>query len=147
MPPHVLRWVNGERLLIAGRAFWFYLGKIFWPSNLMLMYPRWNISATAWWQYLFPIAAVLLFVVAWILRPRRWLMAGLLFFTIMALPFLGFHSMRIFRFQFVADHFQYLPIIGIIVPVSAGAAMLLSRLRGRQRAAGYGLCLSLRMPP
>src|ERR1700737_3734710 len=132
-----------ERLLIAGRAFWFYVGKIFWPSNLMLMYPRWKISSTVWWQYLFPIAAVTLFAVAWMLRQRwRWLFASLLFFAAMALPFLGFHSMRIFRFQFVADHFQYLPIIGIIFPVSAGATMLLSCLRGWHRTVGYTLCFS-----
>src|ERR1700682_2884050 len=81
-----------ERFLIAGRAFWFYLGKIFWPSNLMLMYPRWNISPTVWWQYLFPILAVAFFAFGWVLRRRwRWLFAGLLFFTAMALPFLGFH--------------------------------------------------------
>jgi tetratricopeptide (TPR) repeat protein len=133
-----------ERLLIAGRAFWFYLGKIFWPSNLMLMYPRWNISPTVWWQYLFPIAALTLLTIAWALRRRwRWLLAGMLFFTAMALPFLGLHSMRIFRFQFVADHFQYLPIIGIIVPAAAGAATLLNRLRGWQRITGYTLCFSL----
>jgi tetratricopeptide (TPR) repeat protein len=133
-----------ERMLIAGRAFWFYLGKIFWPSNLMLMYPRWNISPTVWWQYLFPIAALALLIIAWALRRRgRWLLAGMLFFTAMVLPFLGFHSMRIFRFQFVSDHFQYLPIIGVIVPASAGAAIWLNRLRGWPRTVGYGLCLVL----
>jgi tetratricopeptide (TPR) repeat protein len=60
----------------------------------------------------------------------------------MMLPFLGFHSMRIFRFQFVADHFQYLPIIGIIVPLAAGSTIWLSRLRGWQRTVGYTLCFS-----
>jgi len=133
-----------ERFLIAGRAFWFYLGKIFWPSNLMLIYSRWNIDSTAWWQYVFPSAALVFVAAAWALRRRwPWLLAGLLFFTVMVLPILGFHSMRIFRFQFVSDHFQYLPVIGIITPVSAGAAMFLNRLRGRQRTIGYGFCLAL----
>lgn len=133
-----------ERLLIAGRAFWFYLGKIFWPSNLMLMYPRWNINSMAWWQYMFPIAAFVLFAVAWALRRQvRWLLVSLVFFTVMMVPFLGFFSMRIFRFQFVSDHFQYLPIIGIIVPAAAGAALLLSKLRRWHRTLGYGFCLAL----
>jgi protein O-mannosyl-transferase len=133
-----------ERFLIAGRAFWFYLEKIFWPSNLMLMYPRWNIGSTVWWEYLFPVGAIVLIAFAWALRRRwRWMLAGLLFFTAMELPFLGFHSMRIFRFQFVADHFQYLPIIGVIVPVAAGSTVLLDRLRGWQRIAGYTLCFAL----
>src|SRR5215831_7260190 len=35
-----------ERILVASRAVWFYLSKIFWPSNLTFIYPRWNISPT-----------------------------------------------------------------------------------------------------
>ena len=34
-----------DRCLIAGRAFWFQLGNLLWPSNLMFVYPRWEINA------------------------------------------------------------------------------------------------------
>ncbi|HEV2045732.1 MAG TPA: tetratricopeptide repeat protein [Chthoniobacterales bacterium] len=133
-----------DRFLIAGRGFWFYLSKLFWPSNLVLIYPRWNVSAMIWWQYLFPIAALCFFAVAWALRQRwRWLWAGLLFFVVMLLPMLGFFNVSFFRFSFVADHFQYLASIGIITPVSAGGAFLLTRLRGWHRTMGYGFCLAL----
>ena len=130
-----------QRLLVAGRAFWFYLDKIFWPSNLCFMYPRWKVNSSEWWQYASPIAALFLFGLAWQLRARwRAPLAGLLFFVATLLPLLGFFNVSFFRFSFVADHFQYLPIIGIITPVSAGAVLLLNRFGRWQQLLGYGFC-------
>src|SRR5204863_830700 len=40
------------RLAGAGIAAWFYLGKALLPLNLNLIYPRWNINATAPISYL-----------------------------------------------------------------------------------------------
>ena len=34
----------GERCLIAGRALWFYAGKLAWPVQLTFIYPRWNLE-------------------------------------------------------------------------------------------------------
>lgn len=117
-----------DRLLIAGRAFWFYVGRIFWPANLRMFYPRWTIDPSVWWQYLFPTAAVALFAAAWRLRRRcRWLWTALLFFFLTLIPFLGFFDVRMFRFQFVSEHFEYLPIMGVVVPLSAGVAITLHR--------------------
>jgi protein O-mannosyl-transferase len=133
-----------QRLLVAGRAFWFYLGKTFWPSNLSFIYPRWKVNSGEWWQYLFPFAALILFAVSWRLRTRwRAPLAGLLFFVATLVPLLGFFNVSFFRFSFVADHFQYLPIIGIITPVSAGAILLLNRFGRMQQLLGYGLCVAL----
>ncbi len=133
-----------DRVLIAGRAFWFYLGKIFWPADLMLIYPRWHISAAIWWQYLFPAAALLLLLVAWMIRRQwRWLFSSLLFFTLMLVPILGFFNLRLFTFSFVSDHFQYLPIIGVVTPIAAGLATLQARWGDRRQMAGYGFCLVL----
>src|SRR6266516_5556794 len=36
-----------ERLIIAGRAIWFYLGKLVWPHPLIFIYPSWEIYS---WQ-------------------------------------------------------------------------------------------------
>jgi tetratricopeptide (TPR) repeat protein len=133
-----------ERLLIAGRAFWFYLTKSLWPSDLLFIYPRWDANSHAWWQYLFPVAAVCLFAVAWVLRKRwSWLFAGLLVFGAILFPTLGFFNVVFFRLSFVSDHFQYLAILGIIVPLSAGGAMLLRRFEGAYRFAGYALVFAL----
>ena len=126
-----------DRFLIAGRLFWFYLGKIFWPADLIMIYPAWTISASVWWQYIFPVAALTLFVAFWLIRKKsRAPLAGLLYFTLILFPMLGFFNQSYYmgdlgRHSAIlrADHFQYLAIIGIIVPVCAGAAILWNRIR------------------
>ena len=133
-----------ERCLLAGRVIWFYLGKLFWPADLNFYYPRWQVSQTVWWQYLFPAAALLLVVGLWMLRGRwRGPLAGLLFFVVMLFPVLGFVSVYYFTYSFVADHFQYLASLGVIALVSAGVAMLLGRWRLWHRPVGYAVCLTL----
>jgi tetratricopeptide (TPR) repeat protein len=110
-----------ERFLIAGRAIWFYLGKIFWPVDLSFIYPRWQISQTVGWQYLFPVAALLLLGGLFFLR-RQWRgpLAALLFFVGTLFPALGFFNVYPFRYSFVADHFQYLASLGPLTLLAAG---------------------------
>ena len=112
-----------ERCLIAGRAFWFYLGKLCWPHPLVFIYPRWQVDSGVWWQYLFPAAALALGAALFALR-RRWRapFAVFLFYGIALFPALGFVNVYTFRFSFVSDHYQYLAGIGPIVLVSALAA-------------------------
>ena len=122
-----------ERFLIAGRASWFYLGKLFWPANLVFVYPRWQVSQTVWWQYLYPGAALLLLgALSW--QQRRWRgpLAGLLFFGGTLFPALGFFNVYPFRFSLVADHFQYLAGLGPIVLVAAGISTLFGSFRVRR---------------
>jgi protein O-mannosyl-transferase len=130
-----------ERCLIAGRAFWFYLSKLFWPSNLIFIYPRWQITSSALWQYVFPAAALLLAVFLWARRKKnRGPFAALLFYAAMLFPALGFFNVYPFVFSFVADHFQYLASIGIFAFVAAGGHFLL-RHRPQYRGAVVGLSL------
>ena len=117
-----------DRCLIAGRAFWFQLGKLFWPSNLTFVYPRWDINAEVWWQYLFPIGVLALLVILWSLR--RWSrapLAGALVYILLLLPSLGFLNIYFFVYSFVADHWQYLACLGIIVPCASGITLLAAR--------------------
>jgi len=133
-----------QRGLIAGRVIWFYLGKLFWPGELIFFYPRWHVSQAVWWQYLFPLAAILLFLAFWRLR-RRWRgpLAALLFFVGTLFPALGFCNVYPFLFSFVADHFQYLASLGVITLVSAAAVLLLARWGLWGRVVGYAMCLLL----
>ncbi|MGA2508554.1 MAG: tetratricopeptide repeat protein [Chitinispirillaceae bacterium] len=104
-----------ERCYIAGRAFWFYLSKLFWPADLTFIYPRWDVSQATGWLYLFPIATIVLAGILWALRNRwRAPLAAFLYFTATLFPVLGFLNVYPFRFSFVADHFQYLAAIGPI---------------------------------
>ena len=133
-----------ERFLIAGRAVWFYLGRLLWPGNLIFIYPRWHVSQTVWWQYLFPAMALVAAVALWTLRGRsRAPLAAMLFFVGTLFPVLGFFNVYPFIFSFVADHFQYLANFGVIALTAAGLAMLLGRLGLWGRPTGYALCLGL----
>jgi Flp pilus assembly protein TadD len=132
-----------ERGLIAGRAAWFYLGKLAWPADLVFIYPRWTVREDAWWQYLFPASALLALAALWALRKRiPGALAGALFFVGTLFPALGFFDLYPFLFSFVADHFQYLASLGIIALAAAGAARLLHRAPPMARRAGQGLCLA-----
>ncbi|MGA9777589.1 MAG: tetratricopeptide repeat protein [Verrucomicrobiia bacterium] len=123
-----------DRLLIAGRAIWFYLGKLVWPVNLTFIYPRWQVSQAVWWQYLFPITALLVSVVLWLLSRRtRAPLAAWLFFVGTLFPALGFFNVYPFRYSFVADHFQYLATIGPITLAAAGIVQLFRSLTNQRQ--------------
>ncbi|MGH8048363.1 MAG: tetratricopeptide repeat protein, partial [Chthoniobacterales bacterium] len=117
-----------ERCLIAGRAFWFYLGKLLWPADLLFIYPRWTPDASARWQYLFPAALILATIALWRLRHRaRWPLAAWLFFGGTLFPALGFLNVYPFRYSFVADHFQYLAGLAPICVAAACATHLFGK--------------------
>src|SRR6266516_3636381 len=133
-----------DRCLIAGRAFWFYLGKLFWPSNLMFVYPRWEINAAVWWQYLFPLAVLGVLGILWSLR--RWSrapLAGVLVYIFLLLPTLGFLNIYFFLYSFVADHWQYLACLGIITPCASGIVLLAGQLKSWQAWLERGTTLLL----
>jgi tetratricopeptide (TPR) repeat protein len=132
-----------QRILVAGRAIWFYLGKLLWPAHLIFIYPRWQIDAAAAWQYLFPLGALGLIGVLWAIRRRmRAPLAVLLIFIGSLFPILGFFNVFAFLFSFVADHFLYLASLAVIAFVSAGWGLW---FRHDRRVAGVvaGLALAV----
>jgi hypothetical protein len=119
-----------ERCLIAGRALWFYAGKLVWPAPLTFIYPRWQLDAGVWWQWLFPAAALAVVTALWLARKRigRGPLAAFLFFAITLFPALGFVDVYPFRYSFVADHFQYLACLGPLALAAAGIELGLARM-------------------
>jgi tetratricopeptide (TPR) repeat protein len=109
------------RCLIAGRAVWFYLSKLFLPHPLMFEYPRWHINVSILWQYAFPAAAAFVVISVFLLRQRlgRGPLACFLYFVGTLFPALGFANLYPMRFSFVADHFQYLASIGPLTFIAA----------------------------
>jgi protein O-mannosyl-transferase len=142
-----------ERFLIAGRLFWFYLGELLWPRDLMMIYPTWNINSAVWWQYLFPISAALLFLGLWIIRKKsRGPFAAAVCFLVMLFPVLGFFNLSYFMTGlgparhdaiFRADHFQYLATIAIFAPISFAVASLTERIKANLRPIVYAGCATL----
>ncbi|MEO6569194.1 MAG: tetratricopeptide repeat protein, partial [Opitutaceae bacterium] len=129
-----------QRGLLAGRAIWFYLGKLVWPFDLMFVYPRWTIDPALWWQYLFPAGILLLALAGWRWRRHRGVVAAGLFFVGSLFPALGFVNIYPFTFSFVADHFQYLASLGIFALAGAGLALLFA---GRSTAVATAVMLGL----
>jgi tetratricopeptide (TPR) repeat protein len=115
-----------DRVLIAGRAVWFYAYKLIWPATLIFSYPRWDVDPSRIWQFAFPVAAVALLLAVWMLR-RRAALAALLYFGGALLPALGFVNVYPMKFSFVADHFQYMASIGLIALLVATGATVLPR--------------------
>jgi tetratricopeptide (TPR) repeat protein len=131
-----------DRMLIAGRALWFYAGKLLWPANLIFVYPRWRVDPAIWWQYLFPAAALALVIALVALRRQigRGPLAAVLFFGGTLVPALGFFNVYPFVYSFVADHFQYLASLGLIALGAALIATALARLGIWGRPAGHAVC-------
>ncbi|MGC4073950.1 MAG: tetratricopeptide repeat protein [Nibricoccus sp.] len=133
-----------ERFLVAGRALWFYAGKLLWPAELVFIYPRWEISQAVVWQYLFPLAALLFAGALWLCRRRmRGPLASALFFGGTLFPALGFLNVYPFLYSFVADHYVYLASIGVITAAAAGIALLFQRQQLWARPAGNVLCVAV----
>ncbi len=138
-----------DRVLVAGRALWFYAGKLLWPETLVFFYPRWVIDSHVAWQYLFPSAALAALCGLWLLSDRlgHGPLAAVLVFVGVLTPALGFFDVYPFRYSFVADHFQYHASIALIALVCAccvhGSERMARPLRRLAPLAGIGVVLSL----
>lgn len=127
-----------EHVLIAGRILCFYIGSLLWPAPLLFIYPRWQVDASAAWQYL-PPGAVVAAALA-LFAARRRLGGGplvaLLFYAGTLVPALGFFNVYPMRYSFVADHFAYLATLGPIALGSAAFVRAAAALRLSATAAG-----------
>jgi tetratricopeptide (TPR) repeat protein len=118
-----------ERVLISGRSFWFYLGKIFFPWHLTFIYPRWQVNAGVWWQYLYPAATVGVLWGLWKLRRRigKGPLVGLMHFYISTSFLILILVLYMTRYSFVSDHWQYFGCMSVLALAAAGISRGLGR--------------------
>ena len=111
-----------ERVLGAATVVWFYLYKAVLPVGLVFVYPQWRIDAgdMRWWL---PLAAALLSTAALLHYRQRPVARGLLFawlyFIVALVPVMGLVDVYFMRYSLVADHYQYVAIIGVVAAVGA----------------------------
>jgi tetratricopeptide (TPR) repeat protein len=127
-----------DRFLVAGRSFWFSLGKLVWPARLTFIYPRWQIDATSVGQYLYPLGAIVLLATLW--WARRWLgrapFAAMVYFTLAFPALVLVEVLYMMRYTFVADHWQYLGSMSVIALGASGAVLALDRWAHSYRRIG-----------
>ena len=112
-----------ERILIAAQVVWFYVGKLLWPTNLIVIYPHWDVSADNLIAWLFVAATAGVLILLWNCRHRigKGPLAGIAFFVITLSPILGFVDYGYMQFSFVADRYQYLAGLGLMAVLVGGA--------------------------
>ena len=101
-----------------------YLGKIFWPADLTVLYlhPGQWPAVRVWAS-----AALLIAITAfarWKMRRAPWLLVGWLWFLGTLVPAIGLRQVGM---QAMADRFVYVPILGVFLMVVWSAAELARR--------------------
>lgn len=111
------------RLTNAILSYATYLGKVLWPQNLAVFYP---LSRPQPWPAVLASLAVLAAVSATVTALRRrapYLLTGWLWYLGMLVPVIGLVQIGS---QAMADRYTYLPLIGIFLAMTWGAAELLA---------------------
>ena len=134
-----------ERVLIAAQALWFYIGKLLWPANLATIYPRWEIDTGDLLGWCAVAAAAAVPAALFVLRRRigRGPLAGALYIALTLAPVLGFIDISWMQFNFAADRYQYLAMIGPVAVLSAAAVQLARRVPWGERVGGAAVAVLL----
>jgi len=117
-----------------------YIGKMFWPNNLAILYPH---------PGMLPIkqvagAGILLLSISllaiWAVKQRPWFIVGWLWFTGTLIPVIGLVQVGVHS---MADRFAYLPLIGIYIMIAWGIPELLPRWRFKKKAISITVAIVL----
>ncbi|MBN1766706.1 MAG: tetratricopeptide repeat protein, partial [Sedimentisphaerales bacterium] len=110
-----------------------YLGNMLAPLDLRAYYP-WSESIPMYKPVLsFVLLAGITIAALWLLRRRRYLAVGWLWYLGMLVPVIGLMQVGT---QTMADRYTYLPSIGFFIMITWGISDLLEKWRFRQVALG-----------
>jgi len=127
-----------DKVIIAGKCFWFYLYKMVAPWPTLFVYPRWALAGPTVAAVLLLCAIVGLFVLLLAFRKRvTWApLLGMCFFVLGIFPALGFVDVYFMTFSWVADHYLYFGMVGALV---AGGSIGVTVMRPFGRFVGRGV--------
>jgi len=114
----------GLRLGNAALSYVKYLGKAFWPVNLAIVYPHLGPGISILGAVLSAFAIGAVSILALIFRRRRPFLVGWFWFLGTLVPMIGLVDIGVHA---MADRYAYIPLLGIFVIVSWGAADLIKR--------------------
>lgn len=117
------------RLGIAGRAVWFYVMKLAWPSPVCAIYPKWEPRTDDVTGWLVLTAALAAMAALWFGRGRigRGPLVAVTVFIAALFPVLGFFNVYGMSLSFVADRWAYLPGMSLIALATGAASTLAER--------------------
>ena len=123
----------GTKLLVATRATVSYLGKTFWPSDLLPLYSYPQDVSWASWRFGVPLLVLALLVAAcvWLARRNGAWLATFLCYLIALLPAIGIVQVGP---QAMADRYTYLPAIALTISASCLVSKLASNLDSGAKA-------------
>ena len=118
-----------------------YLGQMFWPSGLAVLYPFTAGSVGVLEVVLSLVLLAGISLGAFFLRRRRpWFLTGWLWYLIMLTPVIGIVQVGV---QARADRYTYLPQIGLYLLLTWGVADLCAGWRYRRLVLGGGATVIL----
>jgi tetratricopeptide (TPR) repeat protein len=130
-----------SRIANAFLSYTRYIGKMFWPQDLAVFYPR-DIGRFSSWQIILCVLLLLVifFLAFWFGRKRKYLPVGWFWFVGTLIPVIGLIQSGD---QAYADRYTYISYIGLFIMIAWGLPELLSKWRYRKHTIGISMVIVL----